>query len=85
MQYILMDYVREAGWTELTKAEQENWLGAYRTYMEAMMQAGVLKNSTGLQPPRRRRPCGRQMARRKCWMARMPTRKSSWAAFTSST
>lgn len=50
MQYILMDYVGEAGWPELTKAEQEHWLGAYKAYMEAMAKAGVLKSSSGLQP-----------------------------------
>ncbi len=50
MKYMLMDYVREAGWPELTKAEQEHWLGAYRAYMEAMTKAGVLKSSSGLFP-----------------------------------
>ncbi len=50
MQYILMDYVNEAGWPQLTKAEQEHWLGAYKAYMEAMTKAGVLKSSRGLQP-----------------------------------
>jgi hypothetical protein len=50
MQYILMDYVGEAGWPELTRAEQQHWLGAYRAYMEAMTRAGVLKSSAGLQP-----------------------------------
>jgi len=50
MQFILMDYVNEAGWPKLTKAEQEHWLGAYRAYMEAMANAGVLRTSNGLQP-----------------------------------
>ena len=50
MQYILMDYVNETGWPQLTKAEQEHWLGAYKAYMEAMTKAGVLKSSSGLQP-----------------------------------
>src|ERR1700733_3387771 len=50
MQYLLMDYVQEEGWTQLTKEEQEHWLGAYRAYMEAMMQTGVLKSSNGLHP-----------------------------------
>jgi hypothetical protein len=50
MKYILMDYVGEAGWRELTKDEQKHWLGAYRAYMEAMTKAGVLKDSKGLQP-----------------------------------
>jgi hypothetical protein len=50
MHYILMDYVGEAGWPELTKAEQEHWLGAYIAYVEAMSKAGVLRSSNGLQP-----------------------------------
>jgi hypothetical protein len=50
MKYILMDYVVEAGWTQLTKSDQEHWLGAYRAYMEAMTKAGVLKESNGLYP-----------------------------------
>jgi hypothetical protein len=50
MQYILMDYVGEAGWPQLTNAEKEHWLGAYIGYVEAMTKAGVLKSSTGLQP-----------------------------------
>jgi hypothetical protein len=45
-----MDYVGEAGWPQLTKAEQEHWLGAYIAYVDAMKKAGVLRNSTGLQP-----------------------------------
>lgn len=50
MQYLLMDYVREGGWRELTRDEQERWLGTYRAYMQAMADAGVLKHSNGLQP-----------------------------------
>ena len=50
MQYILMDYVNEAGWPQLTEAEQEHWLGAYKAYMEAMTKAGVLGSSRGLRP-----------------------------------
>lgn len=50
MKYMLLDYVGEAGWPELTKEEQEHWLGAYRAYMEAMSKAGVLKDSRGLHP-----------------------------------
>jgi hypothetical protein len=50
MQYILMDYVNEDGWPQLTKAEQEHWLGAYKAYMEAMTKAGVLRSSSGLKP-----------------------------------
>ena len=50
MKYILMDYVGEAGWPQLTRNEQEHWLGAYRAYMEAMTKAGILKDSKGLYP-----------------------------------
>jgi hypothetical protein len=50
MKYILMDYVQETGWPELSKSEQEHWLGAYRAYMEAMQRAGVLRDSKGLYP-----------------------------------
>ncbi len=48
MKYILMDYVNEAGWPQLTRSEQERWLGMYRAYMEAMSKAGVLRTSGGL-------------------------------------
>jgi hypothetical protein len=48
MKFILMDYVNEAGWPQLTRAEQQHWLGAYRSYMEAMTKAGVLRSSNGL-------------------------------------
>jgi hypothetical protein len=50
MKYILLDYVSESGWPALTRAEQEHWLGAYKAYMQAMTNAGVLKSSGGLQP-----------------------------------
>lgn len=50
MRYLLMDYVREAGWPQLTREDQERWLGAYRAYMEAMTAAGVLQSSAGLHP-----------------------------------
>jgi hypothetical protein len=50
MQYILINYVREDGWTRLTKAEQEQGLGAYMAYSEALTKAGVLRGSNALQP-----------------------------------
>lgn len=49
MKFILMDYVGEGGWPQLSQEEQDHWLGAYRAYMQAMMDAGVLKDSLGLQ------------------------------------
>lgn len=48
MRYMLMDYVTDHGWEELPRADQMRWLGAYKAYMEAMTQAGVLKASGGL-------------------------------------
>jgi hypothetical protein len=51
MKYILMDYVVEAGWRQLTQDEQQHWLGAYKAYMQAMANAGVLKDSKGLHSP----------------------------------
>jgi hypothetical protein len=51
MQYMMMDYVQEQGFHQLSKEEQERWLGAYRAYMDAMQKAGVLRISGGLKPP----------------------------------
>jgi hypothetical protein len=48
MQFMLMDYVQAAGFEKLTRDEQERVLGAYREYMRAMLEAGVLKLSAGL-------------------------------------
>src|SRR5256885_2086212 len=45
MKYMLMDYVGEAGWPRLPRAEQERWLGAYNAYMEAMAKAGDRKST----------------------------------------
>jgi hypothetical protein len=50
MRYMLMDYVMEAGWPQLSREEQLQGLGAYRAFMEAMTKAGVLKSSGGLKP-----------------------------------
>ncbi|MGA7106588.1 MAG: YciI family protein [Terracidiphilus sp.] len=50
MQYILMDYVQHSGWQQLTREEQEHWLGSYRGFMEAMKTAGILKGGAGLYP-----------------------------------
>jgi len=50
MQYILMLYVNEAGWRNLTKAEQEKGVAAYMAYSEALTKAGVFKGTNRLQP-----------------------------------
>ena len=49
MQYMLMTYVNEAGWSKLTKAEQEQGVAAYMAYSEALRKAGVLTGSNRLQ------------------------------------
>jgi hypothetical protein len=49
VKFILMDYVSEAGWPQLSKCEQEHWLGVYLAYVKAMKEAGVLQNGVGLQ------------------------------------
>jgi hypothetical protein len=50
MQYLLMLYVNESGWTKLSKAEQEQGVAAYTAYTEALTKAGVLKGANRLQP-----------------------------------
>ena len=50
MQYILMLYARESGWSELTQAQQEQAMGAYNAYTEALKNAGVLTGVNRLQP-----------------------------------
>jgi hypothetical protein len=50
MQYLLMLYAEERGWNNLTKAEQEQGVAAYRAYTEALQKAGVLRSSNRLQP-----------------------------------
>jgi len=50
MKYILLHYVGEAGWPQLTKAEQEEWLGAAKAYAEAMTRAGILRSTVRLKP-----------------------------------
>lgn len=50
MQYLLMIYSNEEGWSKLTPAEQEPWMAAYRAYSEALTNAGVLRGLHRLQP-----------------------------------
>ncbi len=49
MQYLLMVYSQEDGWSKLTKAQQEQGAAAYAAYSEALTKAGVLKGSNRLQ------------------------------------
>src|SRR5260370_29754319 len=50
MQYILLLYAREAGWSELTQAQQEQAMGAYNAYTEALKNASALTSVNRLQP-----------------------------------
>jgi hypothetical protein len=50
MQYLLMLYVNQAGWSKLTPAEQEQGVAAYSAYTSALTRAGVLKGSNRLRP-----------------------------------
>jgi hypothetical protein len=50
MQYLLMLYVNEGGWPQLSKEEQEQGLAAYMAYSEALKEAGVFKGTNRLQP-----------------------------------
>lgn len=49
MQYILMLYVQESGWTALTPEQQQQGMAAYQSYVEALNAAGVLRGSNRLQ------------------------------------
>jgi hypothetical protein len=50
MQYLLMLYVQEKGWSKLTPAEQQQGVAAYMAYSEALSKAGALRGSNRLQP-----------------------------------
>jgi hypothetical protein len=50
MQYLLMIYGNESGWSQLTEAQQQQGMAAYFAYTEALKKAGILKGSNRLQP-----------------------------------
>lgn len=50
MHYLLMLYVNENGWTQMTKAEQEQGAAAYTAYTQALKKAGNLVGANRLQP-----------------------------------
>jgi hypothetical protein len=41
MQYLLMLYADEAGWSKMTQAQQEEGMAAYMAYTEALKKAGA--------------------------------------------
>jgi hypothetical protein len=50
MQYLLLLYSNESGWSRLTPAEQEQGMAAYVAYTQALSKAGALQGSNRLQP-----------------------------------
>jgi hypothetical protein len=50
MQYMLMLFAPESGWSEMTQAQQEQAMGAYTAYTESLKNAGVLTGVNRLQP-----------------------------------
>lgn len=50
MQYLLMLYAAESGWTRMSKADQERGVAAYAAYTEALNAAGALKGGNRLAP-----------------------------------
>ena len=50
MQYLLMIYANEGAWDSLTPAQQEEGVGAYFAYAEALTEAGAFVTSSRLTP-----------------------------------
>lgn len=50
MQYMLINYVNEGGWTAATKAQQEEGVAAYLAFTNALTAAGVFVSRVRLQP-----------------------------------
>jgi hypothetical protein len=48
MEYMLMVYVHEGGWFQLTPEQQAHGMAAYRAYVESLQKAGVLRTSSQL-------------------------------------
>ena len=49
MQYLLMIYSNESDWHQLTDAEREERVGAYRAYTESLRSADVVRGLNRLQ------------------------------------
>jgi hypothetical protein len=50
MQYLLMLYSNENGWSQMSPAEQQQAVAAYGAYTQALKTAGALVGSNRLQP-----------------------------------
>jgi hypothetical protein len=50
MQYLLMLHAEEAGFMNMTPAQQQQGMAAYMAYTEALKEAGVFTGSNRLRP-----------------------------------
>jgi hypothetical protein len=50
MQYLLLLYAQEAGWSQMSKEQQQQGYAAYMAYTEALKKANVYVGSNRLQP-----------------------------------
>lgn len=50
MQYLLLLHANEAGFAQMTPAQQQAGMAAYMAYTEALNKAGVYKGSNRLRP-----------------------------------
>jgi hypothetical protein len=50
MEYLLTIYNDESMWERMTPEQQQQGMGAYKAYTEALKTAGVLKGSNRLRP-----------------------------------
>lgn len=50
MQYLLMLYADESGWTKMTPEQQQQGYAAYMAYTQALKTAGTYVGSNRLQP-----------------------------------
>jgi hypothetical protein len=50
MQYILMLYGNEGGWSKLTPAEHKQAAAAFEAYTEALKKTGAFRGGSRLQP-----------------------------------
>lgn len=48
MQYMLLIYTNEKGWTQLTQEQMQQGMAAYTAYTEALRKAGALVSSNRL-------------------------------------
>jgi len=49
MQYMLLIYTNEKGWSQLTQEQMKQGMAAYMAYTEALKKAGALVSSNRLQ------------------------------------